>query len=1305
MFNASSVTMTTVFLGYSMLASKAFASDTPKLDELKAKHNLADPNRNHTSDNLTPEMQAIIASPPPSKDLTAEIAAAIAYSSPTKDLGLAGKFPTTSSFSDQTGLAINIGQTHGQPTGNVVGNQLSELDVQYSRSGTRKFVRDPATGELKLQTIEGVPRVSGLMDNELFSEEINNTNYNFQQNKQTMHGDDTAIFDEGKITHDSFKDASSGQTGAARGYRVITSSATQANNTAISENAPWLQPSFNAMAIAEDGESWLDACTETTVTSPDTYNYQTTTEYTCTDTSASLLDYCQVERILEPPLVVESSDGITITSCGDGCIDISMGNSTDNGLSGSCDVFTKTATLGINPSYAISNVTLSEAHIDDHAIVQVDGVTAWSLINGSPGSSGSFSSVSRCETNTSWKPKHTGNMRAALINAQSTGDNAATIRFDTLVDRGGEGFLKFRIRFTDPSGNNFKGEFIQEPEGCFDALTNEARTDNPLTGVYDGEEILPPQTYTCSAPKKTITCPLGKIAVDNGSSQTCYDPALETISCPEGAMNEVTEMCEMPGTYSCPFNPLGYWCGGIRVIAPEPTLVGDECIITDQEHCGGGWSQVVPATLSCNDGFTDVGGICGADPLVEYTCADTSEPGQVVIAGETYSYCTDEPSSPSSQSGQTWSCSGGESFSSSRCDITLGGSVDTAICYYNELDSEYVHPISFCTFDGYSILEEGSRDLPPSFLANVPPFFLGDTGDKTWKVNLDGYRCDPTDGNFFCRTDPITSIETCMTWEEFRALPNQCQPYINDIQCSETLRTCNDGWLENQTGRCMADSVTFECVEDNAVPFDNETTTNICTGMLPCSGNECDIGTPEANTKFIDAMVAGSIADNLQGDATCTDASDPTTCELFPGEFEYCSWEVTGLGTDCCEKAKGVDVISYITLSRQLLKVNQMADAGAFGDGVMGVSNTLSEPITSSYDAVANWAADGIRSASETLFGNAESVSGGVSVISEGINSALASVQQAAFKLIYDIAPDALKNFLFDNAAAVAEDAAVDLVLNESITQALSTFMAIYTVYNLTKLALTLLTACDDNEIDMSVKLAQRQCFTVGGSYCSDKVFGICYQKRQNHCCYSSILARIIMKEAYNQLPINPLPFGNDPSEGAQREASCPGLTAADLAMLDFNTPSMKAGLQEWTGLLLDAGQIPTETSEAYLTGGAVPAARTDCPLEQIPRLSCFVNGVGDTVCEQQRDAGGNLLYDTQPSDCGGQLTGGSQIFNAAERQVASERIAGPGGYIGTAADRAEEAQIQMRALPGAIDCTITPRPPLCRFGFDPTLN
>jgi hypothetical protein len=53
------------------------------------------------------------------------------------------------------------------------------------------------------------------------------------------------------------------------------------------------------------------------------------------------------------------------------------------------------------------------------------------------------------------------------------------------------------------------------------------------------------------------------------------------------------------------------------------------------------------------------------------------------------------------------------------------------------------------------------------------------------------------------------------------------------------------------------------------------------------------------------------------------------------------------------------------------------------------------------------------------------------------------------------------------------------------------------------------------------------------------------------------------------------------------------------------------------------------------------------------------------------------------------------QIWDASDRKKASERIAGPGGYIEGAEDRVIEGKEKIKTVIDTLDCSIVPRPPV----------
>lgn len=1370
--NVSGTTLMITATGLGMLySSSSFAaSDTPALDELKVKFDLANPNRNHQSDDLPANIEEQIANPRPIKDISAQINKVLSDPVIIKDLDLDGKYSSklTGTFEQYTDSALNIGQTHGQPTGTISGNSMTSMDVKYARSGTRKFVRNPTTGKMELKVITGVSIVSGVDNAEVFSQEIDGTNYGFESNKQSLYGDGEGIFDEGKASYNNFKDPAIGTNGAGRAFRVITSSATKANNTAISEDALWLQPSFNSMADAEDGTKWLSACTDETTTHSSDFSYSESTEHRCQDTGQSTFDFCEVERNIKVPAAALQPG---LKSCGQGCYEYMMTVATwktskcrDTYAEKEADPALLDFEVNFNTGVTLKKVSLV-GQASDHFRFRLNGSTIWESNGKIQGPTGNIAKPG-CNISPHEHIINTDVSASAIaIVGEQTGRKTLSFRGDLKWKRAGDMFVTVRIEL-DGAPELFETTFDQYPEGCYNALSEEDKLTRGLLGVYEWSELGIDHSqaegfYTCSSLPQTPLCNAGETLFGNVKSERC----LSTPTCTGNTVEECTAAGFLPGTYlhikpycndgvitengasceyasslSCgglPLTPCGAnEDGGVIYATPVSSSRVDKVCTYTSPNCPIGWSTTLPAIECPLGGTVDEFGICSMPSLRVQNCADGLVLQTKIRNGVTNKYCT---RAPTDFQDHPWTCGNTLGFDEASCQVSVEDYLDENNSVIRTIDNlgfpispilddenqpitfrnyalcshligepvtpeEVEVPLSFCSFDEYENTEVGDREFPDYILDSIPPWYAGDLGEKTFRVNLKGYRCDPTYGRLFCKPDEVTGEDVCYTWDEIRALPDRCEPYTADPTCSEISRDCTEGWFEEQTGRCMSETVVFKCAEESVVTYETTDTTNVCESMLPCMGGECEIGPEETNDRFIEAMVAGSIIDNMQGDSTCEIPTDPSTCEIFPGEFEYCSWEVTGLGTDCCEVPKGVDIFTYIAGARGLLKVQQMVAAGSFGSGAQGAYATLAEPITEATTAVSNWASSQLTSVSNNIFGNSTGTSGALSAVSDGVSAVLASVQQAAYELVYDLVPDMLQDFLFENAAEFAAEEATELVLDEAITSVFSSVMIIYTYYKLFKLALTLLTACDDYELDMSTKLGQRQCFAIGNRYCSDEAVGVCYQRRQNYCCYSSIMARIVMKEAYDQLSIDPLPYGMQPNmNNGEAAASCRGLLPDELGLVNFDKPSMKLALEEWIGIMLEGELIPNETSEEYLTGGAEVVERTDCPVDQKPVLDCYVDPITlDEICNHARDANGLFLYEDVPTDCGGMLEGGGQIWNAGDRQTASERISGPDGYIGTAADRVQEGKDMMRGVPGDIDCSVIPRMPVCDFGFDP---
>lgn len=190
--NINILTTSAVLSGAYLLFSNVVSAAEPvesseTYDNLKSKYDLANPTRNHQSDELPDSVNNLLAAPPPSRNMTPAISNVFTFPHETRDLKLSEKIPesTSNSFDYQKNLAINLSKTHGMPSGDIsASNTLDSLNVKYLQKGTRAFVRD-ASGKLVLKYVEGSGELSGLTKTDMFSSESTDGHpgYAFESNK------------------------------------------------------------------------------------------------------------------------------------------------------------------------------------------------------------------------------------------------------------------------------------------------------------------------------------------------------------------------------------------------------------------------------------------------------------------------------------------------------------------------------------------------------------------------------------------------------------------------------------------------------------------------------------------------------------------------------------------------------------------------------------------------------------------------------------------------------------------------------------------------------------------------------------------------------------------------------------------------------------------------------------------------------------------------------------------------------------------------------------------------------------------
>lgn len=537
--------------------------------------------------------------------------------------------------------------------------------------------------------------------------------------------------------------------------------------------------------------------------------------------------------------------------------------------------------------------------------------------------------------------------------------------------------------------------------------------------------------------------------------------------------------------------------------------------------------------------------------------------------------------------GSVWECKASPRKSES-CKSDICPIIPACMEY---IPSVEINP--FCTFDKWEVIEQSTQNYTQQVISKLSRMFEGDPNPEhiydaksdgtggyrvgTWKINAKGYSCDPLKGNKYCaavfNSETNEFEEKCYKYNELKETKGSCEKFKQNPRCEKTGSSCAEGWLDDSTGICYMYSDDYRCDVSNPVVITKTTTTNVCASMLPCMGNDCAYGQEEKSDDFEKAVLMASIAQSVEDDAACA-TTDPSTCEIFPGKSEYCSWEVSGMGNNCCEAPSGINYLEMAAMGYKMMQTETFKNVSStLSGGVTDQIGGLYTDFTSMLVDGWNSGATAVVDFASSMMGDPEFMQGAVDAITVGgettadgiVSSLMHQMQQQLYNFLNDLLPDALADMLFEEATAEMVDQGVAQAGDVVLSEAANTFLSIlsfvgliYTIYNVVKILANLLTQCDKNEQDMGVKLAQKQCFAVGGKYCAEKVLGVCYLRRQDWCCYSSMLSRIIADQGSKQL-------GKD-------MASCPGFTIEEFGRIDFD----RLDLSEWLSTMYQADILST---------------------------------------------------------------------------------------------------------------------------------
>ncbi|WP_299021314.1 conjugal transfer protein TraN [uncultured Photobacterium sp.] len=489
-----------------------------------------------------------------------------------------------------------------------------------------------------------------------------------------------------------------------------------------------------------------------------------------------------------------------------------------------------------------------------------------------------------------------------------------------------------------------------------------------------------------------------------------------------------------------------------------------------------------------------------------------------------------------------------------------------------------------CSFTGWECVEEDPyydpvndplvSDLPIT-IYNGGNYYGGENVEnRCTKANAVNYRCEPTGNVQVCGVPgwPDDLTEVCGSFSEINSrIPDRCEPYRDNPDCS--LIQSNPQFVDPVTGRAFASESVYECNVYQNNDYTYTTEENICTGEMVCVGGDCNFSNPETNEDFAEAMAVFSMLEDIKGNNSCENPDDISTCQIFRGSPDYCGVEKTGLGFNCCEITAGkTNVFEYIKGMYSVYQLDQIMMGIDSGNMVVGAWKGMSQPVHDSVAYVSDAFSSGWDHVVRNVTGEVATESGSTTMpsiadaVSEAIfDKTIDELKQQIMQKVYEMLPESIGNALFTTGGSAAGSggsaAGAQTVtgLNPAISGAFTAIMAAYAAYQLVKLGLQMVSQCEDKEMEMGMKLDQKQCIYTSTKCIKKSPFG-CLVDRRYYCCYPSPLGRIIMEQAAPVLGIT-----IDSQSG-----QCEGMTFDQAANFDWST----LDLSEWESYLMASGVV-----------------------------------------------------------------------------------------------------------------------------------
>lgn len=395
---------------------------------------------------------------------------------------------------------------------------------------------------------------------------------------------------------------------------------------------------------------------------------------------------------------------------------------------------------------------------------------------------------------------------------------------------------------------------------------------------------------------------------------------------------------------------------------------------------------------------------------------------------------------------------------------------------------------------------------------------------------------------------------------------NTCIPYETNPACAVIKSECTDRRAE--TGACTSWNYTYKC----------QTRAQTTESVLSCTSNIFDtsaLPTPaNPNDSFVKAALAMEIARQSQvyGEGGAT--------TVFNGEVETCTKGYWGI-RDCCSGTPGAQSNSsfaktltgeLITSGAKYLGSQAIDYASPYVFDAMYSSGMFSQGLMTSISTMGNVVADQAGQAAATNF-------------------AANGFSMSAYGFTYGTGT-------FGGSNALAGTINLTDTLGMTQGQGFISFNPYVFAAMLVIQYLQRLSQCEPEEMMFQMHKGANLTHFLKEE-CSNKILGSCVERKQTHCGFNSVLAKIINVQGKTQLGLN--------------VDNCAGMTIEQVGQIDFKNIDMS----EFSGQLLDQAQagLPNNIKGNYTpviqgtNKGSIQSASTGTafPPASVPQLPPFV--------------------------------------------------------------------------------------------------